>query len=189
MSDADLFEEGETANVPQRDKRPKTGGRQTKYRPDFVERARKLSEAGAIDLEICRALGIGHTAFYEYQRLYPEFADAVKMSKEVADQAVEAAFFRKATGYSFESEKIFVHDGEVIRVPIIEHIPPSDTACIFWLKNRRGWRDRTDHEIQGSVHFYIDGLEEAAASDRPLPIEGEVIKGELLEIEGPEKAL
>ena len=35
------------------------------------------------------------------------------------------------------SEKIFCNkDGEVTRVPIVEHVPPDVTAQIFLLKNR-----------------------------------------------------
>src|SRR3546814_5222390 len=56
-----------------------------------------------------------------------------------------------AVGYTFESEKIFCHDGVVTRAPTVEHVPPSTTAQIFWLKNRRRdlWRDRIDSELTG----------------------------------------
>jgi hypothetical protein len=57
---------------------------------------------------------------------------------------VERSLYSRAVGYSFNSEKIFCNkDGEVTRVPIIEHGPPDVTAQIFWLKNRKPteWRD------------------------------------------------
>ena len=57
---------------------------------------------------------------------------------------VERSLYSRAVGYSFNSEKIFCNkDGEVTRVPIVEHVPPDVTAQIFWLKNRdpAHWRD------------------------------------------------
>ena len=51
---------------------------------------------------------------------------------------VERSLYSRAVGYSFNSEKIFCNkDGEVTRVPIVEHVPPDVTAQIFWLKNRK----------------------------------------------------
>jgi hypothetical protein len=34
-------------------------------------------------------------------------------------------------------------------------VPPSDTACIFWLKNRRPDRWRDAWQIEASVGKYI----------------------------------
>ena len=45
--------------------------------------------------------------------------------------------FSRATGYPYETEKVFQQRGKVVRATITEHVPPDTTACIFWLKNRR----------------------------------------------------
>ena len=60
-----------------------------------------------------------------------------------------------------------MHDGEPVEVPYREHVPPSDTACIFWLKNRRPelWNDRVlingrmqhDHRAV-HLHARLDGM-------------------------------
>jgi hypothetical protein len=51
------------------------------------------------------------------------------------DARVEQSLYQRAVGYSFKSEKVFCNkDGEVTRVPIVEHVPPDVTAQIFWLK-------------------------------------------------------
>jgi CheY-like chemotaxis protein len=68
----------------------------------------------------------------------------------------------RAVGYSFNSEKIFCNkDGEVTRVPIVEHVPPDVTAQIFWLKNRKPteWRD-----VQQMEHV----LGKYIISDKPM---------------------
>jgi hypothetical protein len=60
---------------------------------------------------------------------------------------VVSSLYHKAVGYTFESEKIFQHQGEIIRAPVREHVAPDTTAAIFWLKNRRpaDWRDKQEH--------------------------------------------
>ena len=74
------------------------------------------------------------------------------MHKPVADARVERSLFERATGYTFESVKIFCNkDGEVTEVPVLEHVPPDPTSMIFWLKNRNPnkWRDKSEVEIPG----------------------------------------
>jgi hypothetical protein len=41
-------------------------------------------------------------------------------------------------------------NGNVTKVPSVEHVPPDVTACIFWMKNRdpQHWRD-SPHRCQG----------------------------------------
>jgi hypothetical protein len=75
---------------------------------------------------------------------------------------VERSLYSRAVGYSFNSEKIFCNkDGEVTRVPIVEHVPPDVTAQIFWLKNRKPteWRD-----VQQMEHV----LGKYIISDKPM---------------------
>ena len=50
--------------------------------------------------------------------------------REEADARVKRSLYSRAVGYSFNSEKIFCNkDGEVTRVPIVEHVPPDVTAA------------------------------------------------------------
>ena len=74
---------------------------------------------------------------------------------------VERSLYSRAVGYSFNSEKICNKDGEVTRVPIVEHVPPDVTAQIFWLKNRKPteWRD-----VQQMEHV----LGKYIISDKPM---------------------
>jgi hypothetical protein len=47
---------------------------------------------------------------------------------------VKRSLLHKATGYSYHGEKIFYdRDLGVVRVPVVEHVPPSDTAMILYL--------------------------------------------------------
>lgn len=133
------------------DKNP--GGRPSKYDPAMCERARLMAEAGAVDHDIAQALGISLSTLYRWRAEIPAFREAVQRGKAVADDAVEAALFRRATGYSNDAVKVFQSEGQPLIVPYVEHYAPDTTAAIFWLKNRRPerWRDKTEVEHSGAV--------------------------------------
>jgi len=126
-------------------------GRPTKYKPEFAKQAAKACEAGFTDRDIAELLGVDERTLNRWKHDHPEFCQSVKVGKAAADDRVEQSLYRKATGYSFNSEKLFCYEGVVTRAAVVEHVPPSDTAAIFWLKNRRKetWRDK--HEVEHSV--------------------------------------
>jgi hypothetical protein len=70
---------------------------------------------------------------------------ALKAGKKEADQRTERSLYQKANGYSYDAVKIFMPAGakKPIYAPYVEHVPSSDVAAIFWLKNRdpARWRD------------------------------------------------
>ena len=127
-------------------------GRPPQYRPEFAERAKVLCDNGATDAELAHEFGVSITSIKNWRNRYPEFVASLKMHKPVADARVERSLFERATGYTFESVKIFCNkDGEVTEVPVLEHVPPDPTSMIFWLKNRNPdkWRDKSEVEIPG----------------------------------------
>jgi hypothetical protein len=132
------------------DPEEKQTGRPSSYKPEFDEQAKKLCELGATDIEIADFFGVSDRTIYRWLIKYPSFCQSLKAGKDAADERVERSLYHKATGYTFESEKIFQHQGEIVRAPYTEHVPPDTTAMIFWLKNRRpeNWRDRSEHLIR-----------------------------------------
>lgn len=98
-------------------------GQPTKYSPEYVERARELCEAGATDVELAEEFDVSVSTLYNWRSRHPEFLEALKASKDVADQRVERTLYRRA-------------------------VEGDTTSMIFWLKNRKSaeWRDRTPGE-------------------------------------------
>ena len=88
----------------------------------------------------------------------PEFLQALKAGKEVVNAHVERALYDRAVGYSYDSEKIFQHQGHIIRAQTVEHVPPDVKACIFWLKNRQPghWKDIKSREVANTNHMSLD---------------------------------
>ena len=126
-------------------------GRPTEYKPEYVAQAEKLCKLGATDLDVAQFFQVHTATVYRWKLEYPEFCEALKRGKEIADDLVEDRLFKRATGYSHDATKIFQYEGEPVAVDYIEHHPPDTTAAIFWLKNRRPdkWRDIKAQEISG----------------------------------------
>jgi len=126
-------------------------GRPTKFKPEYVEQAKKLCELGATDFEIARFFEVDCSTITRWKHAHPEFCMSLHAGKELADERVERALYQRAVGYSFDSEKVFQFQGEIARTDIVEHVPPDPGAAKMWLTNRRGdkWRDKIDHEHTG----------------------------------------
>lgn len=136
-------------------------GRKSKYYDyvqPYLKRIEHLCRMGATEEEICKKLGVSVDAFIEYKRKFPELIESLKRGKSDADDAVEAALFKRAIGYTTEEVKTNTYvdnnnNQKQFRTSITREIPPDTTAAIFWLKNRRPekWRDRHELGIDGNI--------------------------------------
>lgn len=113
-----------------------------------------LCELGATDNELAEFFEVSRYTIWYWQSNHKTFFDALRRGKEAANERVERALYSRATGYHYESEKLF-YDKEagVVRADTIEHVPPETTAAIFWLKNRdpKRWRDKVDVDANLNV--------------------------------------
>lgn len=133
---------------------PKRGrGRPSKYKPEYVREGEKLCRLGATDAQIADFFGVTESTLYLWKVTYAEFSEALKRGKAELDSQVEQSLFRRAMGYSHQSEKVFQFQGQVIRAETVEHYPPDPTSMIFWLKNRQPekWRDRPEADGDGDT--------------------------------------
>lgn len=136
-----------------RTKHPGRTGRPTKYKEAYARQAKKLCSLGATDMELADFFEVDLSTVNLWKLRHKHFSEAIRVAKAVADDRVERSLYEKAMGYTFDSEKIFQFQGEVIRANTREHVPPSDSAIIFWLKNRRKeiWRDKHEVDNTGEV--------------------------------------
>lgn len=125
-----------------------SGGRPTKFKPEFVKQALMMARVGATDREVAESFEVDEATIYRWKHTKPEFCEALKVGKDVADDRVEQSLYRRALGYSHDAVKMHVVEGVVAVTPFVERYPPDTTAAIFWLKNRRPaeWRDKQEHE-------------------------------------------
>lgn len=128
-------------------------GRPTVYKPEFAKQAEKLCRLGATDFELADFFGVDTLTIYRWRNHNETFCNAVMCGKELADERVARSLFNRAVGYSFESEKVFQFQGQIVRAKTVEHVPPDPGAAMNWLKNRRKeeWRDKQDVEHSGEI--------------------------------------
>jgi transposase len=122
-----------------------------KYRPEYVDQARVLCEEGMTDKELARFFGVAKTTIYEWQFAHPEFAAAMKLGKDPANDRLERRAYEVAMGYTAticEAVKVKAEDGtEVVQLVEKEvEIPPNPDMLRWLLKNRKPdiWRDKTE---------------------------------------------
>jgi hypothetical protein len=138
-----------TARKDPSDKQP--AGRPSKFKPEFVQQAEKLAALGATDREAAEFFGVDERTLNRWKHTEPGFCQSLNVGKETADARVVQSLYRRAVGYSFDSEKVFQFQGVIVRAETVEHVPPDTTAGIFWLKNRdpESWRDKSEVEVKG----------------------------------------
>lgn len=155
-------------NQEKQRKRRLPAGRRSKY---FTHVEPKLiaiegwARDGLIDRQIAHNCGVAYSTFRTYVKKYPELAEALSRSKEVADYEIESSLFKKAKGYTIRLLKAKVlSDGTVVEYEEDMHVPPDTTAAIFWLINRtRGkWMDtrRVEHSGPGGGPMEISSWAE-----------------------------
>nr|WP_029691561.1 helix-turn-helix domain-containing protein [Streptococcus hyovaginalis] len=109
------------------------------------------AQDGLTNNDIAYNIGINPDTLYTWIKKYPEFSEALKVNKEVADRRVENALYKSAIGFTYEEETV-TNQGEVVTVK--KYSKPNTTAQIFWLKNRKQeWSDRQEIEHTGTVVF------------------------------------
>jgi len=125
----------------------------------------EMAGEGKTDKQIAEMLGVTPQTILNWKKGDREFFWSLKDAKALADQAVEASLYHRASGYSHPEEKIHVDKGVVTKVDTIKHYPPDAASAIFWLKNRQPdkWRDRIEHKIESEGTLFVntgDGIEE-----------------------------
>lgn len=150
-------------------------GRPTKFNETLSVKILELVEAGKTDAQIAQIIGISRKTFVNWKSAQPDFLLALKVSKQAADELVEASLFHRAVGYKHKATKIMATQwGGVIKEDYIEQYPPDTTAAIFWLKNRQPdkWRDKTEVEHSGKIEDVSDSDLDAKIEEKIKKLSG-----------------
>lgn len=116
---------------------------------------------GLSEEQIAHNMGIASSTLRDWKNKHSAISAALKKGKEVADRVIENALYKSALGYDVEEwEDKLDASGNVHRLYKKRHIPMSNTAQIFWLKNRRPeqWRDKP---VEKPEKMEDDGLIDA----------------------------
>jgi hypothetical protein len=142
-------------------------GRPSEYKPEYCKMAEVFCRKGATDKELGELFGVSDTTINNWKNQHPEFLASLKNGKDIADNEVEKALYKRALGYKTTEKTVYKtkkrknepehveydDDGELVEplkeTPPIDEleisrvdekekdVAPDTTAGIFWLKNRR----------------------------------------------------
>lgn len=129
------------------------GGPSKKWQSIFVEQVKRycLLNHDATNEEIAKFFDVTPNTIIVWKREKPEFAQAMREGKSLADGNVANALYQRAIGYEHDAVKIFADPktGDKLVVPYVEHYPPDTGAAKLWLTNRsRHWKDKQTVEVE-----------------------------------------
>ncbi len=130
------------------------GGRPSVYDPSFCKIAKTIAELGGVDRDIAEALGISEQTVVGWKLRHKDFFNALRVSKETADERVKQGLYKRAIGFHYEAEKIAINaEGEVTRAETLVYVPPDPGAALKWLAARQSaeWREKQELELTATV--------------------------------------
>ena len=135
-----------------------------KYDETFPKKAGIYAKAGDHDGEIADQLGICPATFYNYKRLFPEFAEALESGRAMPEMQVEDSLLELAMGLCYVTTVVQYPDGREVKT--VRQRPPDVRAMIHWLeKNKQYGDDYVLTEIAEDVAFA-----ESALLPEPEPV-------------------
>ena len=152
--------------------------RPSTFKPAYVRQAKELYAHGLTDRELAAAFGVSRSTIFRWRAAYPEFAEATKLGKEVADDRVERALYERAIGYEEEAVRVYRPAGteEPVIVRYKREVRPDTTAALQWLRARRpaNWARPSPppEEEKNIAEEMRKALERVERIARPQPHEG-----------------
>jgi hypothetical protein len=145
-------------------KRGRKSGLNEKRQETFI----RLAKEGKTLPEIAGVIGVSSRTLTNWMRLHPDLFLAVREARLIADELVEAALFRRATGYSHPETKVFIYEGCPVTEEITKHYAPDTQAAMFWLRNRQPdrWREKNESDVNVSTQVNVNQLSDAELDAR-----------------------
>lgn len=136
--------------------------------PEKLDQITNWAANGLNNEQIAESMGITATTLYEWQNRFPEFKDALKNGRKLSVQAIENQFFKNAYGMLEETTEIIEEDqvftnGKWVATKrhvrkTTKKIPPNTAAQIFFLKNKAGYSDNPEQniDVEDSEAFFTE---------------------------------
>ena len=116
---------------------------------EVCEKAKSLAAQGMTLEQIAACLGISYDTLNERKKEFSEFCDSIKEGQAKGIGIITNKLFERGKGIITEESVTVEKDGKSVTTTTTKSVLPDVTAQIFYLKNRAGWKDRSeiDHSI------------------------------------------
>jgi hypothetical protein len=126
-----------SVDTHEEDRQMPTPGQPKLYNPAYCEFAPDYCLVGATNEVLADYFGVTRRTIPNWIATHPDFADAVRKGRIVADAKVVHALFERATGFSGKVTRTTRYRGEKHTITTTVSYPPDTQACMFWLRNRQ----------------------------------------------------
>ena len=141
---------------------------------------------GASDQEIADAIGVSKETLRWWRHEHIEFANRIRVTDDEMAEAARSSLFRRATGFTYKSEKIVVASGVPVRVPTKEYVIPDTNAAFKILQaydKKQAFREKTEVTSTFSLADLVAlSMADREAKARALA-DGKLIEGDPKKVE------
>lgn len=158
-----------------------------RYESSYAKEAKGLCERGASESDLARHFKCTVWDVRLWCATHKDFAAAVRVGLENADERVTMALYQRATGFSYDEVKVTTLPGRndndeprEMRAVTTKWVPADPGAAQYWLENRRPdlWRKRMEVKIIDAPEDLSDAellrIAGQAAEPAKKPVAGSV---------------
>lgn len=108
----------------------------------YLEAIEQMARNGMMEKDMAKKFRVSFSTWSLYKIQHPEFLEALRTNREVADLAIENALWRSAHGYDkttierkydiIDNQRVLVSEREKV-----EHVPPNPVAIQYYLNHRK----------------------------------------------------
>ncbi|MEQ1651485.1 MAG: hypothetical protein ABL897_03260, partial [Hyphomicrobium sp.] len=105
------------------------------FKPEYIDRVKRYALMAPNNHSIAILLGVTQEQLNKWMKAFPEFREAIVNTRAEGQRQLQRALKRRGTGFHVKTEKIYLtREGDIVRAPTTEYIPPDTGALIFALK-------------------------------------------------------
>jgi len=114
------------------------------YKPEYADLAYKYALLGATNERMAQFFDVALRTFMYWQAHYPEFKDAIRRGREMADAEIAHSLYQRAKGYRYTEE--YYSRKQEATVTVTKELPADPNAAAMWLRKRQRdtWGDHLD---------------------------------------------
>lgn len=136
--------------------------------PEKLDQITNWAANGLNNEQIAESMGVDVRTLYDWQSKFDQFSQALKNGRKLSVQAIENQFFKNAYGMLEETTEIIEEDqvftnGKWVATKrhvrkTTKKIPPNTAAQIFFLKNKAGYSDNPEQniDVEDSDAFFTE---------------------------------
>lgn len=133
-------------------------GRPSRFHPHLIGKIERLLLLGLSDVQLMEQIGINSPqTLGNWRRKHPKLNAVFERSRSLAHGNVAKSLFKRANGFRVKSEKVFQHNGEIVRAKTTEYYPPDVRAAEIILRARAPEQWPSDRGVQVGIQV-VAGL-------------------------------